>query len=241
MPSKSVSKSERPIFEFTECELLFGFTFYFFVRFSVIEFGAALSALPEPAGFQLPGRTSSLECSRAHLLSTTSTGILRLSNHSKTEYVHRNMRRLISAETWEQLQTAYAGGLGLCELARKMQIPSGTVLARAKRERWTQQIAHAKLIERPELARELAKPDAIKQSARAVSRAHDAGTRCEARRANCARHSSSRYYARTFGSNKEIWKSLRAEHLPVAKARLAEFLRKHRENQAAAAVIHRRK
>jgi hypothetical protein len=40
-------------------------------------------------------------------------------------------------------------------------IPEGTVLARAKREGWTQQIAQAKLIDRPELARELAKPDAI--------------------------------------------------------------------------------
>ena len=37
----------------------------------------------------------------------------------------------------------------------------GKVLARSKRERWTQQIAQAKLIERPELARDLAKPDAI--------------------------------------------------------------------------------
>jgi len=42
-----------------------------------------------------------------------------------------------------------------------MNIPAGTVLARAKRERWTQQIATAKLIERPELARAIAKPDAI--------------------------------------------------------------------------------
>ena len=42
-----------------------------------------------------------------------------------------------------------------------MNIPAGTVLARSKREGWTQQIAQAKLIDRPELARELAKPDAI--------------------------------------------------------------------------------
>jgi hypothetical protein len=42
-----------------------------------------------------------------------------------------------------------------------MNIPAGTVLARSKREGWTQQIAQAKLIERPELARDLAKPDAI--------------------------------------------------------------------------------
>ncbi|MEP6699530.1 MAG: site-specific integrase [Verrucomicrobiota bacterium] len=50
---------------------------------------------------------------------------------------------------------------------------------------------------------------------------------------NLVRHKSGRYYARTFGNNKEIWKSLRTSHLSVAKARLAEFLRQHRENQAA--------
>jgi hypothetical protein len=42
-----------------------------------------------------------------------------------------------------------------------MGIAAGTVLARSKREGWTQQIAQAKLIERPELARDLAKSDAI--------------------------------------------------------------------------------
>ncbi|MGZ5538029.1 MAG: hypothetical protein ACXWG0_05830, partial [Chthoniobacterales bacterium] len=52
---------------------------------------------------------------------------------------------------------------------------------------------------------------------------------------NLVRHKSGRYYARTFGNNKEIWKSLRTEHLSVAKARLAEFLREHRENQVAVA------
>ena len=41
------------------------------------------------------------------------------------------------------------------------ELPAGTVLARAKREKWTQQIAAAKLIERPNLAREIARPDAI--------------------------------------------------------------------------------
>ena len=34
-------------------------------------------------------------------------------------------------------------------------------------------------------------------------------------------------------TNKEIWKSLRTDHYSVAKARLAEFLREHREKQAA--------
>lgn len=67
----------------------------------------------------------------------------------------------ISKETWEQVKTAYAAGIGLRELARNMGIPAGTVLARAKREGWTQQIAAAKLIERPHLAREIAKPHAI--------------------------------------------------------------------------------
>jgi hypothetical protein len=71
------------------------------------------------------------------------------------------MRRQISAETWDQIKTAFASGIRLRELARNMGIPAGTVLARSAREGWAQQIATAKLIERPELARELAKPDAI--------------------------------------------------------------------------------
>jgi len=41
---------------------------------------------------------------------------------------------------------------GLREIARNMGIPAGTVLARSKREGWTQQIAQAKLTERPEFA-----------------------------------------------------------------------------------------
>ena len=52
---------------------------------------------------------------------------------------------------------------------------------------------------------------------------------------NLVRHKSGRYYARTFANNKEIWKSLRTDHFSVAKARLAEFLREHREKQAAVA------
>src|SRR5438128_5864777 len=50
---------------------------------------------------------------------------------------------------------------------------------------------------------------------------------------NLVRHKSGRYYARTFNNNKEIWKSLRTAHFSVAKARLAEFLREHREKQVA--------
>ena len=41
------------------------------------------------------------------------------------------MRRQISVETWEQIKTAFASGVGLREIARNMDIPEGTVLARA--------------------------------------------------------------------------------------------------------------
>jgi hypothetical protein len=50
------------------------------------------------------------------------------------------MRRKITNETWEQMKTAYAAGIGLRELARKMNVREGTVLAHAKRHGWTQQI-----------------------------------------------------------------------------------------------------
>src|SRR5215467_12649593 len=46
---------------------------------------------------------------------------------------------------------------------------------------------------------------------------------------NLIRHKSGRYYARAFAGGKEVWKSLKTSHFSVAKARLAEFLREHRE------------
>jgi hypothetical protein len=49
-----------------------------------------------------------------------------------------------SKNTWEQIKAGYAAGIGLIEIARKMNVAEGTVLARAKREGWTQQIAAAK-------------------------------------------------------------------------------------------------
>src|SRR5947207_5700764 len=55
------------------------------------------------------------------------------------------------------------------------------------------------------------------------------------REQNLVRHTSGRYYARAFGNGKEIWKSLRTSHFSVAKSRLAEFLKEHREKQAAGA------
>jgi hypothetical protein len=54
------------------------------------------------------------------------------------------VRRVSSNEAWQQIKAAYAAGIGLREIARKMNGPEGTVLARAKRERWTQQIEAAK-------------------------------------------------------------------------------------------------
>ena len=54
------------------------------------------------------------------------------------------MRRKITNELWEQIKTAVASGIGLREIARNMGIPEGTVLSRAKRESWTQQIQSAK-------------------------------------------------------------------------------------------------
>src|SRR5262249_5269335 len=46
---------------------------------------------------------------------------------------------------------------------------------------------------------------------------------------NLVRHKSGRYYARVSVGGKEVWKSLRTSHLSVAKARLAEFLKEHRQ------------
>jgi len=56
------------------------------------------------------------------------------------------MRRKITNETWEQVKTAFAAGIALREIARKMNIPEGTVLARAKREGWTREIQSAKAL-----------------------------------------------------------------------------------------------
>ena len=56
----------------------------------------------------------------------------------------QTVRRRISADIWEQIQTAYAGGIGLREIARNINIPERTVLARAKREGWSKQISDAK-------------------------------------------------------------------------------------------------
>jgi hypothetical protein len=53
------------------------------------------------------------------------------------------MRRKITNETWEQIKTGYAAGIGLREVARKMGIAEGTILSHAKRHGWRQQIQAA--------------------------------------------------------------------------------------------------
>ena len=59
------------------------------------------------------------------------------------------MRRQISFETWEQIKTAHASGIRLREIARNMGVSENTVLARARREKWTRQIAAAKQQAKP--------------------------------------------------------------------------------------------
>jgi integrase len=46
---------------------------------------------------------------------------------------------------------------------------------------------------------------------------------------NLVRHKSGGYYARAFAAGKEVWKSLKTSHFSVAQAKLAEFLKEHRE------------
>jgi len=49
------------------------------------------------------------------------------------------------------------------------------------------------------------------------------------RKPNLLRHKSGRYYARAYAGGKEVWQSLRTSHYSVAEAKLAEFLKEHRE------------
>ena len=62
----------------------------------------------------------------------------------------RSMRRKIPTDTWEQVKTAFAAGVGLREIARNMNIPAGTVLARANREGWSREIQSAKALAKRE-------------------------------------------------------------------------------------------
>ena len=49
---------------------------------------------------------------------------------------------------------------------------------------------------------------------------------------NLVRHKSGRYYARAFAGGKEVWKSLKTSHFSVAEAKLAEFLKEHRQRRS---------
>ena len=49
------------------------------------------------------------------------------------------------------------------------------------------------------------------------------------RHQNLIRHKSGKYYGRAYSNGKEIWQSLKTSHLSVAQAKLAEFLKDHRE------------
>jgi hypothetical protein len=61
------------------------------------------------------------------------------------------MRRTITKSTWAEIKTAFAtGSVSLRELARQMNIPAGTILARAKREGWTREIQNAKALTKRE-------------------------------------------------------------------------------------------
>ena len=72
------------------------------------------------------------------------------------------MRRKITNDTWEQVETAYASGIGLREIARNMNIPEGTVLAHAKREGWTKGIESAKaLAKREDSSRAITPTEAV--------------------------------------------------------------------------------
>jgi integrase len=53
---------------------------------------------------------------------------------------------------------------------------------------------------------------------------------------NLVRHRSGRYYARAFAGGKEVWKSLRTDLFSVAQARLADFLREHRQRVASGKI-----
>src|SRR5437764_2716200 len=71
----------------------------------------------------------------------------------------------LSKDTWDQIKAAYAAGIGLREIARKMNVPEGTMLARAKREGWTQQIQTAKaLVKRQEASLAITPVQAVAMS-----------------------------------------------------------------------------
>ncbi len=65
------------------------------------------------------------------------------------------MKQKIHESVWGEIRAAHASGVGLRELARTMNIPAGTILARSRRESWSRRIEAAKSLARqasPEIA-----------------------------------------------------------------------------------------
>jgi integrase len=51
------------------------------------------------------------------------------------------------------------------------------------------------------------------------------------RKPNLLRHKSGSYYVRAFAGGKEVWRSLKTSHFSIAEAKLAQFLKEHREQR----------
>lgn len=81
-----------------------------------------------------------------------------------SQFAKRTARSIIFSDCWEQIKTAHASGIALREIARNMGIPEGTVLARAKREGWTQQIQSAKALAKREDALNATPVEAVAMS-----------------------------------------------------------------------------
>lgn len=77
-----------------------------------------------------------------------------LTNRRAITRASANLSRMskLSESTWRELRTAHASGIGLRELARSMNIPAGTILARSKREGWTRHIRDSKALASPPAA-----------------------------------------------------------------------------------------
>jgi hypothetical protein len=54
-------------------------------------------------------------------------------------------RKILSTQTWAELRASFAAGVPLRQLARSMNIPAGTILARAKREGWSRHLRAARV------------------------------------------------------------------------------------------------
>lgn len=58
---------------------------------------------------------------------------------------------------------------------------------------------------------------------------------------NLVRPKSGCYYARAFADGKEFWKTLKTSSFSVAEARLADFMKEHRERRPASESLESNK